>query len=273
MRIKTKTLMAALLAIAGLVLGHSPAGAVLTVNDGDVLLGFRSTASPQNAFVVNLGQYTQFTAAAPGSTLTFGSLSSFGADLTAQFGSSWSTDSTVSWGVIGNYSGSGVSLYASRARTNANTAATAWGSTSSSVRNNTSGGITTIKNGFINSGGTYTTESTNTVAGSNGIVAAGLQSGTGTPKWYYGVNLNPDFSSSSPFNGTGIEGVIGGGTQILDFFALSSGTTVNLGKFTINDTSGAVTFTAVPEPSTYMLFALSGAIFMTFVRRRRALQN
>ena len=267
MRINSRTRLAALLAIAGLVLGTPPARAVLTAGDGDVLLGFRSTTAPQNAFVVNLGQYTQFTAAAPGSTLTFGSLSSFGADLTAQFGSGWSTDSTVYWGVIGNYSGSGVSLYASRARTNANTVATAWGSPSAASRNNTSGGINTIKNGFINA--SYTTESTNTVAGQNNVVAAGLQTGTGTPRWYYGVNLNPDFSSSSLYSGSGIEGVIGGGTQVLDFFAQSSGATVSLGKFTINDTTGAVTFTAVPEPSTYMLLALSGTVFMVFIRRRR----
>ena len=63
--------------------------------------------------------------------------------------------------------------------------------------------------------------------------------------------------------------MIGGGTQVLDFFAQSSGATVSLGKFTINDTTGAVTFTAVPEPSTYMLLALSGTVFMVFIRRRR----
>ncbi|MFA7344639.1 MAG: PEP-CTERM sorting domain-containing protein [Terrimicrobiaceae bacterium] len=255
--------MAALLAIAGLVLGTPPARAVLTAVDGDVLLGFRETVSPQNAFVVNLGQYTQFTNAAPGATLTFGSLSTFGVDLEATFGAGWNTRSDLYWGVFGNYSGNLVSIYASRARTVAGTPATAWGNPSQTVRNNTSGGIDTVKVGFVNT--LLTTESGNTTN-------AGFQIGTGSGRYYAGVNTSPDFSTSSPFNGAGIEGAFSG-TKVLDLFALSSSPTVRLGTFTINETSGQVTFTAVPEPSTYMLFAFAGAVFMAFIRRRRALQN
>ena len=252
--------MAALLAIAGLVLGAPPARAVLTVNDGDVLLGFRETASPQNAFVINLGQYTQFTNAAPGATLTFGSLSTYGADLTATFGAGWSSRSDLYWGVIGNYSGAGVSIYASKARTvDASTPAVPVWSLSASQRTNTQAAVNTVKNNFINTG--VTTESSNTAN-------AGFQTGTTAGKYYAAVNPATDFTTLSG----GIEGSFSG-TKVLDLFTLSSSPNLRLGALTINDTSGAVTFSAVPEPSTYMLFALSGVVFMTFVRRRRALKN
>ncbi len=258
MRIKSKTLIAALLAIVSLVLGAPPARAVLTVVDGDVLLGFRITGAPQDALVINLGQYTQFTNAAPGATLSFGSLSSYGQDLTDKFGASWSTRSDLLFGAIGAYSGSGVSIYASRARSVSGTPATAFASLSQTNRNNTQAAVNTVNAGFVNTG--TTTASTNTVN-------AGFQTGTASGRYYFAVNPALDFTTLASIEGSFT------GTKVLDFFALSSSPTARLGTFTINDSTGAVTFAAVPEPSTYMLFALAGVVFMTFVRRRRALQQ
>ena len=270
MRIKTKTLMAALLAIAGLVLGHAPAGAVLTQADGDIFIGFRDTTS-KNAYLINLGSYTQFTGLAPGGTLTFGTLN---ADLTTQFGGSWDATSTTFWGAFGSYQPGGTSIYVSRARTLAspNTPATAWTpiTNSSGDRGIVDTAISAVRGGFVNN----LTTTAATVANS------GFQSGaTGTGKYYPAVNASPDFSSVGTW--TSIEGSFATAPKALDLFVLNNtganGSTTRLGAFTIDGSAGVnrgvVTFTAVPEPSTYMLMALAGTIFMVFIRRRRALQN
>ena len=263
--------MAALLALAVLVLGHTSARAALTYSDGDLLLGFRLSTGNHDAFLINLGSASQFTGLAPGATLTFGSISTYGADLTAQFGAGWNTRSDLYWGVFGADSAGLVTIYASKARTVVGTQATAWPTASQSVRNLTQAGIVTVENAFINASttlGTTTTGSSTTVSTAD----AGFQTGAAGGRYYSAVATNPDFSTSSVLGGAGIEGSFSG-TKVLDLFAINStsGTsTPALGRFTING-SGVVSF--VPEPSTYMLFGIAGVILIAYARRRKAAQQ
>ena len=80
------------------------------------------------------------------------------------------------------------------------------------------------------------------------------------------MNQSPNFSSASPFNGAGIEAGI---SQQLALYELAGSTpTVNLGRLQI-DSNG--TISAVPEPSTYLLFGI-GALLLVIAYRRHSAQ-
>ncbi|MCX6970883.1 MAG: PEP-CTERM sorting domain-containing protein [Verrucomicrobia bacterium] len=272
MKIRTK-LLTLLLGAAGLAAGFSPgASEAATINTsaalGSVVLGFREDGS-STAYLVNLGSFSQFVNATPGSVTAL-SLGSIGVDLIATFGGSWNTRTDLYWGVFGTSNTSNPNLYASKARTNVNTPGTPWPNLSGSLtdRQNTAGQIGNV---FAWIDGKSSTANSNV-----GIVQSGV---SGSASYYVQVATpsTTDFGATSQW--TSIEGSFGNGTSgtVLDFFRvpngnLNGGVPTNLGAFRINN-SGGVTFTAVPEPSTYALLALTGTVFMVFVRRRKALQS
>lgn len=262
------TLKAAALALAGIALGTSLSRGALVYNQGDIILAFRVANGTSPSYLVNLGSVTQFTNAVPGSTLSFGSISTIGQDLVDTYGSSWYDLSTLSWGLFGQDENANLTLYASRARTgDLSTAPALWNALTITNRNTTDTNVSAVTVSFINSG--QTTASTNT---SN----AGFQSFTTNGSYYYAVTTGAtDFGSVSQWSSIEASNASGIDSTALDLIkvgATGAGAfpSSDLGKFTIDD-SGVITFTAtVPEPSTYALLATSGVVFMVFLRRRRA---
>ena len=96
----TKTLQAALLAIAGLAMIMPQAKATITTyTTGDILLGFRQTGAT-NDYIIDIGQQSALPLV--GNT-TFG-LGSVATDLAAVFGSTWYTSNTVKFSAFGDLS-------------------------------------------------------------------------------------------------------------------------------------------------------------------------
>lgn len=250
MKTKTKKISAALLAMAGAVMITAGAQASTSYNDGDLFVGFRDLTS-QKGYLVDLGAYTQFTDPLTFNTLSFGGSSTIGADLTAQFGSGWATSGTLQWGIFANSDGDGIFLGSRLA------GVAAWGTPNDASAGFSASGINTVAIGFLS--GATTTASSNTAD-------AGFQTSTAGGTYWYGVNQSPNFSSASPFSGAGIEAGI---SQSLALYELAGSTpTVKLGTLQI-DSTGAIT--AVPEPSTYLLFGI-GALLLVISYRRHSAQ-
>jgi len=263
MRIKSKTLLAALLALAGLVLGHSPAGAVL-VDDwvaGDLIIGFRASGGQgvNTSYLINIGQRTLYTSTTPAFDLSLGNI---GADLAAAYGATWFDRTDLLWSVFGTTESVSPTLYASRARTNIGVQSSPWPSESSApIRTGTKTEILAVATAF------------NLLDATSNSSHAAFQTNSGNAGSYnYQVTANSgtDFGSGSQW--TNIEGGFGSlSTQALDYYSVSSATTYR-GVFSIDD-AGQISFNAVPEPSTYALLALTGTIFMVFLRRRATQQS
>ncbi|MFZ4774973.1 MAG: PEP-CTERM sorting domain-containing protein [Terrimicrobiaceae bacterium] len=258
--------MAALLAIVSLVLGAPPAKAVL-VDDwvsGDLIIGFRASDSLgqgfSSSYLVNIGQAIQYTSATSSFNLSIGDI---GADLAATYGSSWFSRTDLTWSVVGTTTGAAPSLYASRARAAVGTQSTPWpGESSAAVRTGTKNQITSVTTAF--NGLDATANST------KGAIQTNI-SGAASYNWQVTANSGTDFGSQSQW--TNIEGAFGASSsKALDLYKIASATPEFRGVFSI-DSGGQVAFNAVPEPSTYMLLAITGTVFMVFIRRRNVKQT
>ncbi|MEI6323487.1 MAG: PEP-CTERM sorting domain-containing protein [bacterium] len=253
MKTKTKKFSTTLLALAGLALLSSGAQANQTLSNYDVFVGFRSTTSPNNAVLFNVGNVSQFTNSANFANFSFGSSGTTGADLVQQFGSGWYTDSTVTWGIFSALTGS--YALASKAETVNGTQSSPYAALNTAKTGNLITGINTVQNNYITS-----TAATNTA---NAAYQQGVASGT----YYYAVNLNPDFTSTAWPSGSSIEGAL---SKNLDLYYFTPSSVQVLGGG--NGASLAVNsngvISAVPEPSTYFLFGLGALGFVLAVRRR-----
>ena len=90
-----------LLAVAGLAFASTAVHAATTAyTTGDLILGFRQTGAT-SSLLVNIGQAGGYRDGTTTGNLSLGNL---GADLTSLFGSGWSSDATVFWGVVGSCS-------------------------------------------------------------------------------------------------------------------------------------------------------------------------
>lgn len=73
-------LLTVFVAVAGTALSVLPTEAAQTYTDGDVFVGFRSTTSPNNAAIFNIGNVSQFTNTVSFSNFSFGGAGTTGAD-------------------------------------------------------------------------------------------------------------------------------------------------------------------------------------------------
>ena len=272
---KTKILPAALIAAAGLALapsvGRSQTYSTTTVSvtGTDLFLGFEETGNSYN-LIADIGPYTRYLNATSPFTIQFGviptgqtgagsAVTSLNTDLTGLFGS-WATSSGVSalkWGVVGQDPNLPL-LFVTE------------DSTVAAPRNASYSNIGTPLSNAGSLESTLGTDYSTTAS----TVAANVPS-TAT------VDNPNSWSSFNPYTnafGTGlnIEQAPGDGPlSTLNLYeeipnTNGTGTAKDLGTFTLGS-NGSLTFSPVPEPSTW-LSLIGGALFLGFFRSRRSVR-
>lgn len=244
---------AAVIALAITAAGSltAKANAITNYTDGDILLGVRATDSGQGnatVYLINLGNYSQFTNATAGSSFEVANLFS---DLNTIYGQDdWYSRSGVQWGIFGGYKSSATiyTLYASRQ------SSTAWDQLNSIAVSNTYTAINQVRNSY--NGGTPATGNSSDATTQNASLSNGYNNA---------VKGSTDFAVWSG----GIEATL---NNSLNLFALKTNTaTAAVGSFSLSD-QGVVTFTAVPEPSTVLLLGIAGLALVVFRRRLQKIQ-
>lgn len=251
-------------ALAGSLLAaaSSSAATVAAPVSGDIFLAFRATGGQGAAisYLVNLGQASQFSSLAAGTSITVNS-GNLLADLTATYGS-WSTRSDVNWSIIGATDSVNPTLYSSKERTDPGTATSAYPALDASDRSATKTEIfSVVYNGYA-----VGLSTANNLFGT-------LQTNSSNPYSYnYQVtNKATDFGDRSQWaNIEGNFGPDGAAGSVLDLYRFRNGSpTVSLlGSFSISE-SGVLTFTAIPEPSVTLLGG-AGALVLLSRRSRKS---
>ncbi len=260
-----------LLALAVFTSGivSSQAAVVAQPVDGDVFLGFRATTGDGSSFsyVVNLGQYSQFSGQAAGSTVNLSGIGDIGSDLVAIFGSGWNTSANVKWGVFGRNDTGTVALYASREQSTVGTTGTAWATRTLSQRQSTSARVGAVIYGINGYNGSQSTANSSVAVLQNNTTSGGPNQASYA---YQVTNGVTDFGTTSGWSD--IEGDFGSGVAgtALDLFQINSAGVTTPGFFSIGS-GGTLSFTAVPEPSAALLGA--AGTFALLTRRRRSLAS
>jgi len=287
------------LAVGGLALSVPVASATLTTyTPGDIFIGFRQTgvANTLVAKIGTVGDYLPASLGGPralGSTYnpTFGILPGAGTpvtninlDLNTVFGSSWANNPTdgsgVRWGVVGwtgntgetsSVSGLAVrSLFVTRGRTDPSTP-TSISPSISAIGNR--GGFATEFTSFAYGTGQGSYINQDSTANSS---VAYIGAASDANNWGTRIQGNAGFGlgSNRAVDQTPLSGEFSGPTSsVLDLWlSPNTGSTLAttntyLGSFTL-DNAGALTFTAVPEPGTYLLLAIAGLFLLVFRRRK-----
>lgn len=249
------------------------ATAALNYSNGDLLLGFRSSADPGSTtdYVVNIGPASQFTTAS--STFTVANLGNIAADLVATFSNpgvaDWNARAEVSWGIIGTDlpADPANTLYATKSRDKANlgTQTTPYNRASNTTQSTVNSRIRAFVSGY-------------TLSDANAASPKGtLQPTSATNSYYSCTYTGPAFQYFS-----GFEGNFGAGTagSVLDLYRLAPTTQntagagqIYVGSFQL-DNNGQLTFTpaaaAVPKfsfaASTYSVDEAAGTVTVHVTR-------
>ena len=303
MKIQTNLLRFGGVALAAVLvsLSATTASATLTTySPGDIFIGFRQTgvANTVVAKIGTVGDYLPASLGGPralGSTYnpTFGVIpntstlvTNLSLDLNTVFGSSWANNPTdgsgVRWGVVGwtgntgetsSVSGLTVrSLFVTRGRTEPSTP-TSVSSTISSIGDRS--GFATAFTSFAYGSGQGSYVSQDSTANSS---VAYIGAASGANNWGTQIQANAGFGlgSGRAVDQTPLTGAYSGPTSsVLDLWlspntgSTLASTNTYLGSFALNN-SGSLTFTAVPEPGTYILLAIVGLFFVVFRRRKNS---
>ena len=266
--------IALIAAICMTTLAVSSYAGTVSASDGDILLGFRATGGTGSTLnlEVDLGSYTNFNGLVAGTTFALPQLSPL--DLSGAYGSTWFQRSDLLWSV---------------ATSSANTVAglpdnTFFETSVDSSLSNSGGGSTVFKrqtstaqfsvaqniDGFVSglNGSTTTANSSSASLVPDGGNSYDANINAGTRPW--NANSTSLMSFTNVENNTNIPS---GGFVQSDFYELlptASGTAnaLELGYFRLFD-NGTLTFTEVPEPSTYAVAALAAIfVLITAIRRR-----
>jgi len=274
------TITMSMLAVAGLATLGTSAQAAMSYNDGDLILGLRTTGTSTPAttdYLVNIGNASLF---AVGGTYHDGnlhvlSLSGVGSDVSGLLGANWYNSSSTLWSISGTEktAGNGFgsnTLFASRGETTVGVASTPWNRGSSAAQGSPAGKMQNL--GLAFAGGSPTgndpvgsLQSEGTINSYKSYQPGGANS-TGTTAYsYFNGGLERNFG-------------VGADSAILDLYQLSTGSGVGtlLGAFRFGS-DGSLAFSSdlsdfaaspVPEPSTvgFGLLAL-GACMVRRVRK------
>ncbi len=230
-----------LTAFAGVSLSISSAFAatVPAPASGDIFLGFRASggAGADVSYLINIGQASQFTGAAPGSSFTVNTGGNIAIDLATAY-DNWATRNDFFWGVFGATNTTSPTVYGTRQRADVNTPSAPWPSLELGERTATKSQILSPISG---PSGSYVLLQ----ASANSPVAA-FQANSAESSYYKQVGEGlSDFGSQSYW--TSIEGsfINGASGTVLDFYRIRNAApqVTNLGKFTISP-AGIITFTA-----------------------------
>lgn len=272
-----------LLSAGAVVLTTTAQAVIVDFTPGDLVAGFfapTGTGSDQT-YLFDLGPATSYRDQAPGAT--FAVPTSLSLDLIATFGANWATRSDLYWGIFGVANSAPVgsaidgdpvrTLYASRALGAGGARATPWGTGTiigSTARGSAATQMATVQNSLDVAEGT-------TNSGNHGALI--------------GTNVNGSFEEFNPpgqagtsfsaFNPSILSNFGNGAAGAdLDVFRILNNTTgasptgtVGLGSyegtFSI-DGAGVVTYTNVPEPTSFALLGAAAGL-LGFARRRKVL--
>lgn len=229
-----------LAATLGLAPQASHAQTVPDPSNGDIFIGFRASEGDgaSTSYVVKVANQSQLSEVATGSTITLPGLSNLAGDLSATFGSNWSTRPTLYWGAFGIGSPASATLYGSREHRTTGSEPLPWPSLSDTARASTYSQL----NSVINSVGGYRSSA----ATENSSVATLQSNFSGAASYNYQVGSpgTTDFGSVSQW--TNIEGSFGSGASgsSLNLFRFTSAGVSRVGSFSISS-GGALTFTAL----------------------------
>lgn len=250
----------ALIAAAGVaLLAQTAAAQTTTANDGDLILSLRASSGTGfgTDYEVDLGAASLYFGVAP-NTVPFTVSGVSVTDLSATFGSSWSTRSDLYWGIIGSsgYSGAlsepAYTIWASSAEGTSGAPSTPWSRGSQSAQALTDSYVASVYDGFRGS----------PVAGSQAATIKPASS----PNSFEMASHDPNedigtFGAYYP----SIEGTASTG---LDLYGMEYGTRAGgtigadgdrIGTFYFDgNNNNALTFASVPEPGTCVLLGAGG---------------
>lgn len=285
----------------------SAAGVTTTYSNAELFIGFRQSGVA-NTLAVNIGAATQYIptnisnlgTAAPGGqfNVSFGTVpvgtpgagdavTNLDADLTAVFGGGWATNNQanssldVSWAIAGTTSTTSNSspiagltkrsIFLTVARTSPSTVASAPGDFD--IDGSASPNINSFAQGV--GAGSYKGRTSTINSNKAYIGAASDGNNWGTQAGTAGSTFGVGFNAEQPLSGANS----GPTDSVLDLYLFPntlSGTPTfatdptYLGSFSLSS-GGVLSYTAVPEPSTFALVAITGTVFTVFLRRRNRL--
>jgi len=274
-----KIKIAFIAAIGMTTLAISSYAQTVTANDGDVLMGFRTIGAPGNTqdLEVDLGSYTNFDQLVAGTTFTLTQLSPL--DLSGTYGASWSSRSDLDWSVAATSYNVGSSIGLPNNTYFVTSLDTGGSSTvfkrqTSTLQLGISQNIDAFAGGLTGESSTANSNSAALIPDSGNSYNTNISNdGSFTRPW--NANSTSLMTFANVENNTNIP--VGGYVQS-DFYELlptSSGTAnaLELGYFRLYD-DGTLTFTEVPEPSTYAVAALAALfVLITAICRRKAAKS
>jgi hypothetical protein len=244
----------------------------------DLVIGFEDGSASYNLEVDlgNASSYLTLAGSQSGATYTIGNINT---DLTGIFGS-WTGDSALVFGIVGAQSGTtsgGIykdTLFAS------NNGSGSYTASSSATQSSPSGKIQGLYGltGSVGSFGNLTANDTaltdinsqtNAATGANLVGNKVTASEAGS---FASVQGGNNFGIPGAASNLFVAGNVGSGTAIASLYEIqptnstSPPDVVDLGYFTLSST-GVLTFTVIPEPSTYA--AILGAVSIGFALLRR----
>jgi hypothetical protein len=256
-----------ILASLALVAGLAGSAEAITVANGDLVLGFYagSGTGSSSCLEVNLGSASLYTNPSS-SSWTIGNLST--TDLVNTYGTDWSSNSTLSWGIVGHNgknTPTGATAYVSAPQTTTGTQSTAFPTLSTTA-------LGVLRSRVLPMYDTTGNSMSNLTAESNEFSCVADKGTAGS--FYYqqwspgGTKLSVSFDLFNPTINSSVVPETGDYSQ-LDLYKRTNGAISYVGTFRLT-TDGVLSFATspVPEPSTYaamMGLALGGFVL---VRRR-----
>jgi hypothetical protein len=249
MKLKKLAAITALALVATITLASS-ARAQVTYDsaNGDFLIGFRQQGNT-NSILADIGPILDFSV-----TQTF-SLGNIGTLLSSTFGSNWANDPTVFMSIASTQS-------PALGRTNYVTFSDQVRTTPWNRLTNTNSG--TLQNKIVAMGNQYNTFAGQQTPGNPAVIEAQAQAPDGYREYMPGgtndaghATGNIGFGFFNPTTEANFGGGIAGIGLHLEMLAPGSGAGTVLGDFSLSQDASLLTFSPVPEPSSFALLTLA----------------